>query len=224
MAAKETRNSTSGLQGSHLRVGNKTTVTKMWWDNSHNWGKQWTGKNPSVQVDREEEVELVLSVMVQLSHVGILCGGRRAWLNRECLFVFINKVSLYLRMGFKNKENDQRKVSQGLLVSSRQAPGLHLTVLRKLADVLARLLSSKKALEDQGRSLTIGRKQMMHLSSVKATRIIPVTANLTLVPGKIMEWVLLQYISEHEGQEGDGELSVWFDQGLITPKSVGYLL
>lgn len=48
----------------------------MWWDSSHNWGKQWTGKNPSVQVNREEEDEAVLSVTVQLRHTGVLYGGR----------------------------------------------------------------------------------------------------------------------------------------------------
>lgn len=49
----------------------------MWWDNSHNWGKQWTGKNPSVLVDREEEKEeVVLSMMVQLRHMGILYEGK----------------------------------------------------------------------------------------------------------------------------------------------------
>lgn len=68
-------------------------------------------------------------------------------------------------MGFKNKENDQRRMSQGLLVSSQQAHGLHPAVLRKLSDVLARPLCNKKGLEVWGTSLTIGRKQMMHLSS-----------------------------------------------------------
>lgn len=66
-------------QGRHTAThgwGNKTTVTKMWWDSSHNWGKQWTGKNPSVQVNREEEDEAVLSVTVQLRHTGVLYGGR----------------------------------------------------------------------------------------------------------------------------------------------------
>lgn len=116
-------------------------------------------------------------------------------------------------MGFKNKENDQRRISQGLIVSSQQVHGLHPAVLRKLADVLARPLSNKKGLGNQGRSLTIGRKQIMNLSSVKAKRIILVTTSLTLVPGKIIEWVLSGHISEHKREEGDGELTVWFDQG-----------
>lgn len=66
-------------QGRHTTAhgwGNKTTVTKMWWDSSHNWGKQWVGKNFSVEVDRELEEEVVLSVMVQLRHMGLLYGGR----------------------------------------------------------------------------------------------------------------------------------------------------
>lgn len=121
--------------------------------------------------------------------------------------------SMCLRMGFKNKENDQRRISQGLIVSSQQVHGLHPAVLRKLADVLARPLSNKKGLEDRERSLTIGRKQMMHLSSIKVKRIILVTTSLTLVPGKITEWVLSEHISEHKREESDGELMVWFDQG-----------
>lgn len=98
-------------------------------------------------------------------------------------------------------------------MSSQQAYGLHSAVLRKLADVFARLLSNKKDLGDQGSSLAIGRKQMMHLSSTKAKRIILVMTSLTLVPGKIMECVLSENICEHKGEEGDGEPSVWFDQG-----------
>lgn len=66
-------------QGRHTTAhgwGNKITVTEMWWGSSHSWGKQWRSKNPSVQVHREEEEEVVLSVLVQLRHPRLLYGGR----------------------------------------------------------------------------------------------------------------------------------------------------
>lgn len=95
-------------------------------------------------------------------------------------------------MGFKNDKNDQRRMSQGLLVSYQQPHGLHLAMLRKLTDVPARPLSYKHWETPGSGEIS---DNMTHLSSVNVKRIIPVIASLTW---KIMEWVLLEHISEHK--------------------------
>lgn len=219
MGAKETpetvlQGTELSPQGRHTTAhgwGNKCTVTEMWWDRSLNWGKQWRDKSPSVRADREEQEEVILSVLVQLRHMGLLCEGRWAWLNRECLLSQgSSTMSLsVLKDGIKEQrewpEKDESRITCELSTISRAAP----SCAEEAGWCTGHSPTKTGRLWGQGRSLTMGKKQMTHLSSVKTKRIVPYMENKGMgtlgayfwTRGRRWRWGTV------------GALLVWFDQG-----------
>lgn len=106
--------------------------------------------------------------------------------------------------------------SSGLQINQIIGPDeMHPRVLRDLTNVIARPLSSLNDQNSQGRFVTIGNRQIKCHLSKRTKRRIWEAVSLTLVPGKVVEQILLKATSKHVK---DGKVTVNSQHGVTKGK------